>query len=104
MMSSIIQALNLTKKYGDLSAVDGIDFDISKGETFGFLGPNGAGKTTTMKMIYCFIEPTSGILTVQDLHVINDRRRIKSYLGVVPQDDSLDPDLTVYGNLITYSR
>jgi lipooligosaccharide transport system ATP-binding protein len=101
---SIIEAHNLVKKYGDLTAVDGIDFSIQEGEVFGFLGPNGAGKTTTMKMIYCFIQPTSGKLAVSGINVTENPRQIKSVLGVVPQDNNLDPDLTVYGNLIAYSR
>jgi lipooligosaccharide transport system ATP-binding protein len=101
---SIIEAHNLVKKYGDLTAVDGIDFSIQEGEVFGFLGPNGAGKTTTMKMIYCFIQPTAGKLTVAGMDVTENPRQIKSILGVVPQDNNLDPDLTVFGNLIAYSR
>ncbi|OGC89324.1 MAG: ABC transporter [candidate division Zixibacteria bacterium RBG_16_48_11] len=104
MSDTIIEAHNLVKKYGGLTAVDGIDFFIQKGEVFGFLGPNGAGKTTTMKMIYCFIQPTSGKLQVAGMDVIENPRQIKSILGVVPQDNNLDPDLTVYGNLMAYSR
>ncbi len=101
---SIIEAHNLVKKYDGLTAVDGIDFSIQEGEVFGFLGPNGAGKTTTMKMIYCFIQPTSGKLMVAGMDVTENPRQIKSILGVVPQDNNLDPDLTVYGNLMAYSR
>jgi len=103
-MKSIIVAKSLVKKYDDLTAVDSIDFEIAEGEAFGFLGPNGAGKTTTMKMIYCFVPPSSGRLEVAGYDVTRHPRQIKSILGVVPQDDSLDPDLTVIGNLITYSR
>jgi lipooligosaccharide transport system ATP-binding protein len=103
-MNQIITARSLVKKFDGLTAVDGIDFDISEGESFGFLGPNGAGKTTTMKMIYCFVAPSSGQLMVDGLDVTKSPRKVKSLLGVVPQEDSLDPDLTVYGNLITYSR
>jgi lipooligosaccharide transport system ATP-binding protein len=103
-MRPIITASSLVKKYDGLTAVDNIDFTIMEGESFGFLGPNGAGKTTTMKMIYCFIPPTSGSLLVSGLDVMRNPREIKEILGVVPQDDSLDPDLTVFGNLITYSR
>jgi lipooligosaccharide transport system ATP-binding protein len=103
-MKPIIVAKSLVKKYDDLTAVDNIDFEIAEGEAFGFLGPNGAGKTTTMKMIYCFVPPTSGKLEVAGYDVTQNPRKIKSLLGVVPQDDSLDPDLTVLGNLITYSR
>lgn|SRR5574341_542870 len=104
MTQSIIEAHNLVKKYDSLTAVDGIDFSIQEGEVFGFLGPNGAGKTTTMKMIYCFIQPTAGKLTVAGMEVTQNPRQVKSILGVVPQDNNLDPDLTVYGNLIAYSR
>jgi lipooligosaccharide transport system ATP-binding protein len=100
----LIEAKNLTKKFDSLVAVDNISFSIEEGETFGFLGPNGAGKTTTMKMIYCFINVTSGELLVLGMDVTKEPRKIKKILGVVPQEDSLDPDLTVYGNLITYSR
>jgi lipooligosaccharide transport system ATP-binding protein len=103
-MKAIITARSLVKRFGNLTAVDEIDFTIYEGEVFGFLGPNGAGKTTTMKMVYCFVAPSSGELAVDGLDVSREPRRIKSLLGVVPQDDSLDPDLTVYGNLITYSR
>ena len=103
-MKPIVIAKSLSKKYDDLTAVDNIDFTIDEGESFGFLGPNGAGKTTTMKMIYCFIPPTSGALEVAGYDVNIQPRKIKSLLGVVPQEDSLDPDLTVFGNLITYSR
>jgi lipooligosaccharide transport system ATP-binding protein len=103
-MMPIIIAKSLVKQYDDLTAVDHIDFTIAEGEAFGFLGPNGAGKTTTMKMIYCFVPPTSGSLEVAGFDVTKSPRQIKSLLGVVPQDDSLDPDLTVIGNLITYSR
>jgi len=103
-MNSIITAGSLVKKYNGLTAVDNIDFEIFEGEVFGVLGPNGAGKTTTMKMIHCFIPPTSGKLFVAGLDVTRYQRHIKAILGVVPQEDSLDPDLTVYGNLITYSR
>jgi len=103
-MNPIITARSLVKKYDGLTAVDHIDFTIHEGEVFGFLGPNGAGKTTTMKIIYCFVPPTSGQLLVNGLNVVKSPRGVKALLGVVPQEDSLDPDLTVYGNLITYSR
>jgi lipooligosaccharide transport system ATP-binding protein len=103
-MKTIIEAHSLTKKFEGLVAVDNIDFAIAEGEAFGFLGPNGAGKTTTMKMIYCFTPPSSGKLEVAGLDVTIYPRKVKSLLGVVPQEDSLDPDLTVLANLITYSR
>ncbi len=87
-----------------LRAVDGIDFHLSAGEAFGFLGPNGAGKTSTMRMISCVSPPTSGSLTVLGLDPVRDGRRIRARIGVVPQDDSLDTELTVRENLLVYGR
>ncbi len=101
---NIVTAKGLTKDYGSLRAVDSIDFEILKGECFGFLGPNGAGKTTAMSIIYCFMPPTSGNVKVFDIDVTKDPSRIKSRIGVMPQDDNLDPDLTVFENLIVYAR
>ncbi|MBD3234239.1 MAG: ATP-binding cassette domain-containing protein [candidate division Zixibacteria bacterium] len=103
-MSAIIVGEKLTKKYNRLVAVDSVDFSIEEGELFGFLGPNGAGKTTIMKMIYCFVYVTSGKLTVKGIDVMENPRKVKELLGVVPQEDNIDPDLTTYENLITYSR
>ena len=100
----IVTAKDLTKNYGNLRAVDHIDFEIAKGECFGFLGPNGAGKTTVMGVIYCFMPPTSGEVKVFGISVNEDPSRIKSGIGVMPQDDSLDPDLSVFENLIVYAR
>ncbi|HEV8574944.1 MAG TPA: ABC transporter ATP-binding protein [Dehalococcoidia bacterium] len=104
MPDEIIVARDLTKRYGDFVAVDGISFDVRAGECFGFLGPNGAGKTTTIRMISCVSPITEGSLTVDGLHVQVEPRRIKARLGVVPQDDNLDPDLTVRQNLRAYAR
>ena len=104
MDNVIIRGSKLYKKYSDLVAVDHIDFEIYEGETFGFLGPNGAGKTTTMKMIYCFILPDGGLLEVNGFDVVKYPREVKRILGVVHQEDSLDPDLNVKENLITYAR
>jgi lipooligosaccharide transport system ATP-binding protein len=104
MPMNIIKATALTKKYGELTAVNSIDYEISKGECFGFLGPNGAGKTTVMGIIYCFMPPTSGEVTVFNLNVTEHPGKIKSRLGVMPQDNNLDPDLTVFENLIVYAR
>lgn len=104
MSDVIIKASKLCKRYKDIIAVDKIDFEIYQGETFGFLGPNGAGKTTTMKMIYCFILPDGGLLEVSGLDVVKNPRQVKKILGVVHQEDSLDPDLTVRENLLTYAR
>ena len=103
-MSAIIEARGLRKHYGDLTAVDGIDFDVEAGEVFGILGPNGAGKTTTIRMITCVTPLTAGHLTVDGLDVNFDDRAIKSRLGIVPQDDNLDEDLSVRRNLEVYAR
>ena len=100
----IVKAEHLVKHYGNLCAVDNISFEIITGECFGFLGPNGAGKTTAMGIIYCFMPPTSGTVTVFGLDVTEQPSRIKSRIGVMPQDDNLDPDLSVLQNLIVYAR
>ena len=100
----VIAARNLTKRYGDLVAVDGISFAIRRGECFGFLGPNGAGKTSTLKMIACISPVTGGELSVDGKNVTSDQRSIKALLGVVSQADSLDPDLSVIQNLVAHGR
>ena len=101
---NIVTAKGLIKDYNGLRAVDGVDFEIMRGECFGFLGPNGAGKTTVMRVLYCFITPSGGDIRVFDLDVTKDPSAIKARIGVMPQDDSLDPDLTVLENLIVYAR
>jgi len=101
--TSVVRARNLTKTYGKQRAVDGIDFSVERGETFGLLGPNGAGKSTTMRMIACRTPLTSGELFVEGLDVRNRARQIRSLIGVVPQDNNLDPDLKVRQNLIVYA-
>jgi lipooligosaccharide transport system ATP-binding protein len=101
---AIIVAEHLTKRFEDLVAVDDVSFAIREGECFGFLGPNGAGKTTTMRMIQCVSPVTSGSLTVAGMDVVRDERAIKSTLGVAPQEDNLDPDLSVRENLLMHSR
>lgn len=100
----IITARKLTKNYNSLKAVDEIDFIINKGECFGFLGPNGAGKTTVMRMLYCFLVPTSGKIKIFGLDATKHPSAIKSRIGVMPQDDNLDLELTVFENLIAYAR
>lgn len=100
----IVTANGLTKYYGNLKAVENIDFEIFQGECFGFLGPNGAGKTSIIRIIYCFIPPTSGKVRVFGLDVKEDPARIKARIGVMPQEDNLDPDLSVFENLIVYAR
>ena len=100
----IIKAERLTKRFGDLAAVDGISFEVMPGETFGLLGPNGAGKTTTMRMIACVSPVTDGELSVDGLNVETHSRAIRERMGVVAQQDGLDPDLKVRENLISQGR
>jgi lipooligosaccharide transport system ATP-binding protein len=95
-----VSARGLRKSYDGLVAVDGIDFEVSRGECFGFLGPNGAGKTTTMKMIYGLATVGEGSLEVLGRDVARERRAVKSRLGVVPQEENLDRELTVRENLL----
>ena len=102
--NSLILARQLTKRFGDLTAVDSIDFEVAKGEAFGFLGPNGAGKTSTMRMIGGVSPVTSGLLTIFGLDPATHGPTIRARLGVVPQADTLDMELTVRENLIIYSR
>lgn len=104
MAAPLVTATNLTKKFDDFVAVDSIDFEISPGESFGFLGPNGAGKTSTMRMIATVSPVTSGNLTVFALDPATDGRQIRGRLGVVPQEDNLDLELTVEENLYIYGR
>lgn len=100
----IIVAENLTKRFGELVAVNGVSFGVREGEMFGFLGPNGAGKTTTMRMIQCVSPKDSGSLLVAEMDVGTKPREIKQILGVSPQEENLDPDFTVIENLTIYSR
>jgi len=99
-----IHARGLTKRFEKFTAVDGIDFDVWPGETFGFLGPNGAGKTSTMRMIGCTSPATSGELRVMGMNPATEAGQIKSRLGVVPQQDNLDIELTLRENLLMYAR
>jgi lipooligosaccharide transport system ATP-binding protein len=100
----LVKAQNLVKRFDDLTAVDDISFEIRTGEVIGFLGPNGAGKTTTIRMLICTSPLSAGSLTVFGLDVTKSPRQIKAQLGVVPQDNNYDPDLTVLRNLLTYGR
>ncbi|HIY66689.1 MAG TPA: ABC transporter ATP-binding protein [Candidatus Agrococcus pullicola] len=104
MPDAHILAKNLTKRYGDVAAVDGIDFEIAPGESFGFLGPNGAGKSTTMRMIAATSLRTSGSLDVLGLDANDNGPAIRAQLGIVPQADNLDEDLRVWENLFVYGR
>ena len=103
-MNSVIVANGLTKRYGDFTAVDSISFEINEGECFGFLGPNGAGKTTTIKMIHCVSPITAGSVTVFGKRSHIDNRDIKFETGVIPQEVTLDGDLTVYENLLVFAK
>jgi lipooligosaccharide transport system ATP-binding protein len=100
----MVRAEGLVKRFGEFTAVDGIDVQIERGEAFGFLGPNGAGKSSTMRMIGCVSPPTEGRLTVLGQDPQRDGPAIRARLGVVPQQDSLDTELTVRDNLLIYAR
>jgi lipooligosaccharide transport system ATP-binding protein len=100
----LVRARGLTKRFGSFTAVDGINFDLFHGEAFGFLGPNGAGKSSTMRMLGCVSPPTSGDLTILGADPVRDGAAIRARLGVVPQEDTLDNELTVRENLLVYGR
>jgi lipooligosaccharide transport system ATP-binding protein len=100
----LVHARGLTKRFGSFTAVDGIDFDLFRGEAFGFLGPNGAGKSSTMRMLGCVSPPTNGDLTILGGDPVRDGALIRARLGVVPQEDTLDNELTVRENLLVYGR
>jgi lipooligosaccharide transport system ATP-binding protein len=101
---ALVRARGLTKRFGDFVAVDGIDFEVRRGEVFGFLGPNGAGKTSTMRMISCVSPSTGGELSVLHLDPSSDGPEIRGRIGVVPQEDNLDTELSVWDNFIVYGR
>jgi lipooligosaccharide transport system ATP-binding protein len=100
----LVRAQGLTKRFGSFTAVDGIDFELFRGEAFGFLGPNGAGKSSTMRMLGCVSPPTVGDLTILGGDPVRDGAAIRARLGVVPQEDTLDNELTVRENLLVYGR
>ena len=104
MTTPAILAEGLLKRYGELVAVDRCSFAVEEGEVFGFLGPNGAGKTSTMRMIACVSPTTEGRLEVFGMSVDEHPREIKALIGVVSQENNLDPDLTVYENLTVFAR
>jgi len=104
MSKVLVAAKNLTKKFKQLIAVNGISFEIHEGECFGFLGPNGAGKTSTVKMIHCVSPVTSGELTVGGTPASINNRKIKMNVGVIPQEITLDIDLTVLENLMVFAN
>jgi lipooligosaccharide transport system ATP-binding protein len=100
----LVHARGLVKRFGELVAVDGVDFDVERGEAFGFLGPNGAGKTSTMRMIGCVSPPSGGTLSILGLDPVTNGADIRARLGVAPQHDTLDTELTVRENIIIYGR
>ena len=104
MSEALIQARGLTKKFGDFTAVDGIDFEVSKGESFGLLGPNGAGKSTTMRIIAATSRRTGGTISILGRDPEIHGPQVRAHLGVVPQQDNLDNELTVSENLYIYGR
>src|SRR3954468_6025455 len=104
MGDGLVQARDLRKSFGGFEAVRGIDVDVAPGEVFGFLGPNGAGKSSTMRMVACVSPRTSGSLRVLGMDPDRDGPRIRARLGVVPQQDNLDTELTVRQNLHVYGR
>src|SRR5580692_9588812 len=100
----LVRARGLTKRFEGFTAVDGIDFDLYRGEAFGFLGPNGAGKSSTMRMIGCVSPPSGGELRILGMDPVSQGSAIRARLGVVPQEDTLDVELTVRENLLIYGR
>jgi lipooligosaccharide transport system ATP-binding protein len=103
-MDAVVAARGLTKRFGQLEAVRGVDFEVRRRECFGFLGPNGAGKTTTMRMISCSSPVTSGELSVLGKPVEGHGRDIKRRTGVLPQEYNLDEEVSVLDNLVIYAR
>jgi len=99
-MEIIIKVINLTKKFGSLVAVDHINFEVYKGEIFGFLGPNGAGKTTTINMLTTILKPTEGTATINGFDIIKDAGKVRQTIGVVHQEFTADEDLTGYENMM----
>ena len=102
--TAAIMTRDLVKFYGDFQALHGVDLKVQRGEIFGFLGPNGAGKTSTIRMVQAVAPPSSGSLQVLGLDPQREGKRIRQQLGVCPQEDNLDPDLTVQQNLVLYAR
>lgn len=103
-MTYSVQAINMVKQFESLTAVNNISFRVSRGETFGILGENGAGKSTTMRIIACRSPVSRGEMFVEGMNVKSNEEKIRSILGIVPQENNLDPDLNVFENLLVYSR
>jgi ABC-2 type transport system ATP-binding protein len=103
-MNTIVEVENLVKKYGDLTAIDGVSFAIQEGEIFGLLGPNGAGKTTLISVLTCLFPPTEGTVTIAGYDVVQDAAQVKEIIGVVPQDLALYPTISGRDNLIFFGQ
>jgi len=103
-MTNAIEVQNLTKYYGDLLAVDHVDFDVEQGEVFGFLGPNGAGKTTTQRMLTTLLEPTEGRIRILDHDLAHDPIPVKRKMGLVPEESNVYTELTAWENLMFTAR
>jgi len=103
-MPPILEVQNLVKKFGDITAVDGVSFDIQEGEVFSLLGPNGAGKTTTISMLSCLLEPTSGDAMVGGYSVTQNALEVKNIIGVVPQEIALYEELSARENLTFWGQ
>jgi ABC-2 type transport system ATP-binding protein len=103
-MTLILEVQNLVKKFGDITAVNGVSFDIQEGEVFSLLGPNGAGKTTTISMLSCLLEPTSGDAVIAGHSIIRDALEVKGVIGVVPQDIALYEELSARENLTFWGQ
>jgi len=99
MPNMMIEVKNLTKKFGDFTAVNDVSFSVGKGEIFAFLGPNGAGKSTTIKMLTTLLHPTSGTLSIDGHNPVNDADAARTSFGIVFQDPSVDEDLTAWENM-----
>ncbi len=104
MSQPLVEARHLTKRFGTFTAVDDVGFEVQPGEAFGFLGPNGAGKSSTMRMIAAVSPVTEGYLRVMGLDPATDGPEIRGRIGVVPQEENLDEELSVYENLLIYGR
>src|SRR5271157_5494496 len=100
----MISVSKLTKKFGQFTAVDGVSFDVKKGEIFGLLGPNGAGKTTTIRCLLTLFKPSSGTALVSGIDILDDPQGVRQISGYVPQEISVDGDLTAYENLSFYAK
>ncbi len=99
-----LEVINLTKRFGELIAVNNLSFSVERGDIFGLLGPNGAGKTTTLRMIYGVLKPTSGTAKVMGVDVVREPVKARSYMGVLPEDSSVYPRLTAEENLIYFGK